>query len=172
MDGGDGGDPEAGGNDAEAEVLENKGKKALIDCLSHGRAKWPDDGITTSHMYAVIGLVILMGLQPFAEIRCHWDTRVMYDFPHVRECMTRNFFLLIYCRYIHMASKQDRTPSDDGYDILHHIRYGVLISDGRDFLGERHVHCFRITVFRMHIFIIHHASIYCDGLHHCFMSGD
>ncbi|CAN0477766.1 unnamed protein product [Ascophyllum nodosum] len=45
-------------------------------------------------MYAVIGLVILMGLQPFAEIRCHWDTRVMYDFPHVRECMTRNFFFL------------------------------------------------------------------------------
>ena len=81
----------------------------------------------------------------------------------------KKLFLLIYCRYINMASKQGRTPSDDGYDILHHIRYGVLISDGRDFLGERHVHCFRITVFRMHILIIHHASIDCDGLHYCFM---
>ena len=54
----DEGNPEAGCNDAEAEVLEKKGEKALINCLSHGRAKWPDAGITTSHMNAVIGLVI------------------------------------------------------------------------------------------------------------------
>ena len=125
--------PEAEDYDAETEVLENKEKKALMDCLSHGRAKWPDAGITTSHMYAVIGLVILMGLQPLAEIRCHWDTRPMYDFPHVRECMTRNFFLLIYCRYIHMASKQSGTPGEDGYDILHHIRYYIFIYGCRYF---------------------------------------
>lgn len=123
-------------------------------------------------MYAVIGLVILMGLQPFAEIRCHWDTRVMYDFPHVRECMTRFFLLLIYCRYIHMASKQDRTPGDDGYDILHHIRYGVLICGGRKFLGERYVQYYITTVLRVRILILHHAfstaavyiAVSCQGI--------
>ena len=57
----------------------------------------------------------------------------MSDFSHVRECMTINVFLLIYCRYIHMASKQD-------CDVLHHISYGVLICGGRDFHGERRVH--------------------------------
>ena len=45
-------------------------------------------------------------------------------------------------QYIYIASKQDRTPRDDGYDILHRIRYGVLTSDGRDFLGESVMYIF------------------------------
>ena len=111
----DEGRPETGGNDAENGVHEDKRKEALLlDCLSHGRAKWPDDGIMTSHMYAVVGFATLMGLQPFAEIRFHRDSRPMHDFP-VRESMKRTpSYSSMYCWYMHMASKQKNrlTPGD------------------------------------------------------------
>ena len=45
------GGPEGRGNDAEIEILEDKRKMTLFDCLSHGQAKWPDAGITASHVY-------------------------------------------------------------------------------------------------------------------------
>ena len=103
-------------------VADDKYQKSVIKSMSVGRAEWPENGITTSHMYAVLGLVILMGIQSFSTIKSHWDKRPMYNFPHVRQCMPRIFFLLLYCRFINMASKLIPGRDKKEFNALHQIR--------------------------------------------------
>lgn len=79
----------------------------------NGCATWPDDGITLDHMFAVIGLVILMEVQVFPEMKRHWEPQVVYDFRNVRECVKRDFFTLIYCRFFHMASRGTEKQGDE-----------------------------------------------------------
>lgn len=66
-------------------------------------------------MFAVVGLVILMGVQSFPEIKRDWDTSVMYDVRNVRECMERNILIPIYCRFFCMTSKRTAKRGDEEY---------------------------------------------------------
>lgn len=78
-------------------------------------------------MLGVIGIVITLGLVKLPQISDHWDTDPFHDFKLVRDCMTRDMFTLIYCRFFHMASagapKRLRLGGyEEGWDALHHIR--------------------------------------------------
>lgn len=78
-------------------------------------------------MYAVIGIVLTLGLVRLPEMIDHWDKDVFHDFLLVRNSMSRDMFLLIYSRFFHMAPapspKRHRDGSyDEGWDALWHIR--------------------------------------------------
>ena len=84
-------------------------------------------------MYAVVGFVTLMGLQPLAEIRFPRDSRpTMHDFT-VPENMKRTIsYSCMYCWYIHMASKQKyRLFPSDYYNSSNNTRYYLYIKEDR-----------------------------------------
>lgn len=115
-----GGDPLRGLTEGDAIIRDHP---TDVRSLSHGRAEWPEDGIKTYHMLAILGLVMMMGIVRLPEMTRHWDLRPMYDYPEVRESMTRDFFLLVYSRFFHMAARgATRDRDDPSYDVLHHIR--------------------------------------------------
>ncbi|CAN0032695.1 unnamed protein product [Pylaiella littoralis] len=100
----------------------HKKKKSTL-----GHASWPKEGITLGTMYAVIGIVLTLGLVRLPEMIDHWDKDVFHDFLLVRNSMSRDMFLLIYSRFFHMAPapspKRHRDGSyDEGWDALWHIR--------------------------------------------------
>lgn len=79
---------------------------------------------TRQHLYGVMGIVMTSGLTQLRRQTDQWGTSPDLDFVWVRQCMPRDFFLLFYSRFFHMAppigevDKND--PSDDA---KHHCRY-------------------------------------------------
>lgn len=68
-------------------------------------------------LYGALGILLTMGFTRLPSMKNHWSQSPHFDFPLIRECMPRDFFFLIYCRFLHLA------PSgEEGDDRLHHIR--------------------------------------------------
>ncbi|CAN0213023.1 unnamed protein product, partial [Ectocarpus sp. 12 AP-2014] len=90
----------------------------------------PDQGnpFEEENIYGMVGIMITMGLTKKTRMRKHWSTSAHDDYPLVRQCMTRDKFELLYCRFIHCSDAN--APSrflDDGednpeYDSKWHIR--------------------------------------------------
>lgn len=92
-----------------------------------GSSTWPENGITINMMYGVLGIVLALGLIKLPEMGDHWDLDSFHDFILIRDCMPREMFFLIYCRFFHMAPapspKRLKDGShEEGWDALWHIR--------------------------------------------------
>ena len=84
------------------EVLEDKRKMTLLDRLSHGRAEWPDAGITTSHIY----VCCCRASHPHGSTTLRRDQVSLghppnnVRLPSSTGVHDANFLLLIDCQYI------------------------------------------------------------------------
>ena len=92
-----------------------------------GKTFWPAKGITKSMMMGVIGIVLAIGLVQLPELADHWCTTEFHNFKLIRDCMPRDMFGIIYCRFFHMADAGASLRLKDGsiesgWDALHHIR--------------------------------------------------
>lgn len=82
-----------------------------------GTQRWPEGGISADMLYGALGILLTMGFTRLPRMKDHWSTKPFFDFLLVRQCMPRDLFMLIYCRFLHLA------PSGEGADDkLHHIR--------------------------------------------------
>lgn len=78
-------------------------------------------------MMGVIGIVIAIGLVQLPELKDHWCTSEFHNFKLIRDCMPRDTFAIIYCRFFHMADagaplRLKDGSMEEGWDSLHHIR--------------------------------------------------
>lgn len=82
-----------------------------------GRTAYPEGGITNDDVYGVLGIVICMGLTKLPRMADHWKTDADHDYPEVRKCMGRDFFFLVYSRFLHFAPSIQKPD-----DRMHHFR--------------------------------------------------
>ena len=77
--------------------------------LTLGRTTLPSpaDGrggpFEVKHIYGMIGILVTMGLTKKTRMRKHWSMDVNDDYELVRKCMPRDFFELLYCRFLHFS---------------------------------------------------------------------
>lgn len=94
----------------------------LFPHLTNGRATWTP--IDRAELLAWFGILILMGLKGFPNIRCYWDQRSFYTCPVISEVMTRKRFEAII-RCVHLVNNEavvtDRT--DPSYDKIAKVRW-------------------------------------------------
>lgn len=94
-----------------------------------GRVTLPEPAFERKHIYGMLGITITMGLTKKTRMRKHWSRSLHDDYPLVRECMSRDLFELLYCRFIHCSDgnapprllDEDNTPNPD-FDSKWHIR--------------------------------------------------
>lgn len=79
--------------------------------------KWKE--LTIEELKLFIGLILHMGTVKLNRIRDYWKTSRYFNFPFVREIMTRDRFLLIL-RCIHFCSSNQNVQAEIGR--LHKIR--------------------------------------------------
>lgn len=82
-----------------------------------GFAKFPEGGITDDDVYGMLGIVVHMGLVRTCRFANAWSLHPNYNFPNIRNCMPRDFWYLLYSRFLHFAPAGGNTG-----DKLHHIR--------------------------------------------------
>lgn len=76
----------------------------------------------------MIGILITLGVPPMTLMMKHWDSPPPRDYPTVRKCMPREFFELLYCRFIHCSdgnAPPRRLPNGEDnpeFDSKWHIR--------------------------------------------------
>lgn len=80
------------------------------------------------HIHGMIGISITMGLTRKVRMRKHWSRSPHDDYPLVRQCMPRDLFELLYCRFLHCSDPNaperllpDGEENPD-YDSKWHIR--------------------------------------------------
>ena len=54
-------------------------------------------------MYGVLRIVLALGLINLPEMGDHLDVDAFHDFILIRDCMPREMFFLVYCRFFHMV---------------------------------------------------------------------
>ncbi|CAB1112216.1 unnamed protein product [Ectocarpus sp. CCAP 1310/34] len=94
-----------------------------------GMVTLPEPAFERKHIYGMLGITITMGLTKKTHMRKHWSRSLHDDYPLVRECMSRDLFELLYCRFIHCSdgnapprwAGEDKTPNPE-FDSKWHIR--------------------------------------------------
>ncbi|CAB1104017.1 unnamed protein product [Ectocarpus sp. CCAP 1310/34] len=94
-----------------------------------GMVTLPEPAFERKHIYGMLGITITMGLTKKTRMRKHWSRSLHDDYPLVRECMSRDLFELLYCRFIHCSdgnapprwAGEDKTPNPE-FDSKWHIR--------------------------------------------------
>eukprot|EP00752_Nemacystus_decipiens_P016861 g15093.t1 len=80
------------------------------------------------HIHGMIGIAITMGLTRKVRMRKHWSRSDHDNYPLVRDCMPRDLFELLYCRFLHCSDPNapERLLPDGeenpAYDSKWHIR--------------------------------------------------
>lgn len=78
---------------------------------------WPDEGMTYDHIQGVLGILLYFGRVKYPGMKDDWSLDKFYGFPLVRKGMKRDFFFMVYSRFLHIA-----VTSEAEGDKLHHIR--------------------------------------------------
>jgi len=80
------------------------------------------------HIHGMIGISITMGLTRKVRMRKHWSRSIHDNYLLVRQCMPRDEFELLYCRFLHCSNPNapERLLPDGEenphYDSKWHIR--------------------------------------------------
>lgn len=68
-----------------------------------GHAVWPEDGVAYNDIWAVIGILMHMGLCRIPKIANHWCTHDLCDFLPVCARVTQYLFHLVHGRVLYFA---------------------------------------------------------------------
>lgn len=80
------------------------------------------------HIHGMVGIIISMGLTRKFRMRNHWGEGPHDNYPLVRQCMQRDLFELLYCRFLHWSDpnapprKLPDGEDNPAFDSKWHIR--------------------------------------------------
>ena len=80
----------------------------------------------SERLYDVLGIVIVSGYQNFKRLNLHWSLESHYDYPKLRECMPRDFFLLL-SRNFGCAAPNGPKRGQSSYDSKYNTRQALDI---------------------------------------------
>lgn len=89
------------------------------------------------HIYGMVGVMITMGLTRKSRMRKHWSLSIRDNYPLVRQCMQRDLFELLYCRFLHCSDGSapprylETGEENPDFDSKWHIRRGRVMIHSR-----------------------------------------